>query len=51
MLIAAAQLGWQVVTLDIDDPENCLRLFRSNRDFGALVLAAILVDMALAALT
>jgi 4-hydroxybenzoate polyprenyltransferase len=51
MLIAAAQLAWQVVTLDIDDPENCLRRFRSNRDFGALVLAAILVDMALAALT
>ena len=51
MVIAAAQLGWQVVTLDIDDPENCLRRFRSNRDFGALVLAAILVDMALAALT
>jgi 4-hydroxybenzoate polyprenyltransferase len=51
MLIAAAQLGWQVVTLDIDDPENCLRRFRSNRDFGALVLAAILVDMALAALS
>src|SRR4029078_4942854 len=51
MLIAAAQLGWQVVTLDIDDPETCLRRFRSNRDFGALVLAAILVDMALAALT
>ena len=51
MLIAAAQLGWQVVTLDIDDPESCLRRFRSNRDFGALVLAAILVDMALAALT
>ncbi len=50
MLVAAAQLAWQVVTLDIDDAENCLRRFRSNRDFGALVLGAILLDMALAAL-
>jgi 4-hydroxybenzoate polyprenyltransferase len=51
MLIAGAQLAWQVATLDIDDAENCLKRFRSNRDFGALVLAAILLDMALAALT
>jgi 4-hydroxybenzoate polyprenyltransferase len=51
MLIAGAQLAWQVTTLDIDDAENCLKRFRSNRDFGALALAAILLDMALAALT
>jgi 4-hydroxybenzoate polyprenyltransferase len=50
MTAAAAQLAWQVVTLDIDDPENCLERFRSNRDFGAIVLAAILIDMALAAI-
>ena len=50
MMAAAAQLAWQVATLDIDDPENCLKRFRSNRDFGALVLAAILIDMALAAI-
>lgn len=50
MTAAAAQLAWQVVTLDIDDPDNCLERFRSNRDFGAIVLAAILMDMALAAI-
>jgi 4-hydroxybenzoate polyprenyltransferase len=50
MLAAAAQLVWQVVTLDIDDPANCLRRFRSNREFGAIVLAAILIDMGLAAI-
>jgi 4-hydroxybenzoate polyprenyltransferase len=33
------------VTLDVDDPVNCLARFRSNRDFGALVFAAILADM------
>ena len=50
MLVAGAHLAWQVVTLNIDDPENCLARFRSNRDFAALVLGAILVDMALAAI-
>jgi 4-hydroxybenzoate polyprenyltransferase len=50
MLVAAVQLAWQVKTLDIDDAENCLRRFRSNRDFGLMVFAAILIDMALAAI-
>lgn len=34
---------WQMRRLDIDDPANCLKLFRSNRDTGliaALFLAA-----------
>jgi len=48
MVAAGAHLAWQVATLNIDDPENCLKRFRSNRDFGALVLGAILIDMALA---
>ena len=50
MLAAAAQLAWQVATLDIDDAENCLTRFRSNRDFAAIVLGAILLDAALAAI-
>jgi 4-hydroxybenzoate polyprenyltransferase len=45
---AAAQLFWQVATIDIDDPENCLQRFRSNRDFGLIVFAAIVLDMVLA---
>ena len=47
---AAAQLAWQTATLNIDDPDNCLKRFRSNRDFGAIVFGAILADMALAAI-
>jgi 4-hydroxybenzoate polyprenyltransferase len=50
MVAAAAQLAWQVATLNIADPNNCLRRFRSNRDFGAIVFGAILIDMALAAI-
>ncbi len=48
MLGAGAQLFWQVATLDIDDAGNCLKRFRSNRDFGLIVLAAIVLDMVLA---
>jgi 4-hydroxybenzoate polyprenyltransferase len=50
MTAAAAQLAWQVATLNIADPDNCLRRFRSNRDFGAIVFGAILIDMALTAI-
>jgi len=50
MGLAGAQLAWQVVTLDIDDAENCLRRFRSNRDFGLTVFAAVALDMAVSAL-
>ncbi len=29
-------LTWQLKSLDIEDPEKCLKLFRSNRDAGLL---------------
>jgi 4-hydroxybenzoate polyprenyltransferase len=41
MLLAGAHMLWQVRRLDIDDPENCLRLFRSNRETGALIALAM----------
>lgn len=44
--LAGAHLAWQVMTLDVDDADNCLVRFRANRDFGALVFAALVVDMA-----
>jgi 4-hydroxybenzoate polyprenyltransferase len=48
MGLAGAHLAWQVVTLDVDDSDNCLRRFRANRDFGLLIFVAVLADMALA---
>ncbi len=30
-------MAWQLVRLNINDPSNCLKLFRSNRDAGLLV--------------
>jgi 4-hydroxybenzoate polyprenyltransferase len=44
LALAASHAVWQMTTLDIDDAERCLRLFRSNRDFGLIVLAAIVTD-------
>lgn len=38
---AALHLVWQIRTLDIDDPASCLRRFRSNRELGLMVFAAI----------
>jgi 4-hydroxybenzoate polyprenyltransferase len=40
----ALHLAWQVRTLAIDDPDNCLRLFRSNRDYGWIVFAGLIAD-------
>lgn len=48
--LAGAHLAWQVMTLDVDDADNCLVRFRANRDFGALVFAALVVDMAVNAI-
>jgi 4-hydroxybenzoate polyprenyltransferase len=35
------QLAWQATRIDIDDPADCLAMFKSNRVFGWLMLAAI----------
>ena len=43
MLLAGAHLLWQVKRLDIDDPANCLIVFRSNRETGALIALAFLL--------
>jgi len=42
-----AHLGWQLARLDIDDPDRCMILFRSNRDAG-LIVALFLAGAALA---
>jgi 4-hydroxybenzoate polyprenyltransferase len=43
LLLPAALLARQIVNLDIDNPEICLRLFKSNREVGLAVAAAILI--------
>jgi 4-hydroxybenzoate polyprenyltransferase len=37
----AGHFAWQVATLDIDDPANCLARFKANRFVGWILLAGI----------
>ena len=43
----AAHLAWQIVRLDICDPDHCLALFKSDRDAGLILFAGLLLDAAL----
>lgn len=40
----AIHLAWQVRRVDINDSALCLMLFRSNRDAGLILFAAMLID-------
>jgi 4-hydroxybenzoate polyprenyltransferase len=44
LALFAAHLAWQIIRLDISDPALCLRVFKSNRDAGLLLFAALLAD-------
>lgn len=46
LLIAGLHMAWQIVTLDIDNPDNCLERFRSNRTTGWIVFIGLLLDAA-----
>jgi 4-hydroxybenzoate polyprenyltransferase len=41
----AAQLSWQISRFRIGDPDLCLRLFKSNRDAGLILFAAMVLDV------
>jgi 4-hydroxybenzoate polyprenyltransferase len=47
LIAFAAHLVWQIVRLDIADPENCLAVFKSDRDAGLILFAGLLLDAAL----
>ncbi|WP_298984867.1 4-hydroxybenzoate octaprenyltransferase [uncultured Roseibium sp.] len=44
ILAGVIHLGWQIVTLDIDDGDQCLRLFRSNGTYGWILFAGFVID-------
>jgi 4-hydroxybenzoate polyprenyltransferase len=44
LIAFALHLAWQIARLKIDDPGLCLRIFKSNRDAGLLLFAALLAD-------
>ncbi|CAM9407312.1 unnamed protein product [Discosporangium mesarthrocarpum] len=39
---AAGHLAWQVGSADLDDPDKLFNIFKSNSQFGGIVLAAII---------
>ncbi|MAB13145.1 4-hydroxybenzoate octaprenyltransferase [Parvibaculum sp.] len=39
--LGVLHLAQQILRLDTEDPQLCLSLFRSNRDFGLIILVAI----------
>ena len=41
LALGAAQLTWQVAAVNLNDPKDCLRIFKSNRLFGWILFAAI----------
>jgi 4-hydroxybenzoate polyprenyltransferase len=45
LLAFAAQLSWQISRFRIGDPDLCLRLFKSNRDAGLILFAAMVLDV------
>jgi 4-hydroxybenzoate polyprenyltransferase len=44
LLAAAIHLGWQVATLDIGDPGNCLYRFKANHRTGMILFAGLVLD-------
>ena len=42
----AGHLAWQIIRLDISDPDLCLMLFRSDRDAGLILFAGMILDAA-----
>ena len=44
LVIGTLQLAWQVVAIDIDDAQDCLRKFRSNREYGLILFAGLVAD-------
>lgn len=45
LALAAGHFAWQTLTVRLDDAGSCLSVFRSNRDLGALVTAAVLAGV------
>ena len=43
----AVHLVWQIARLNVDDPLNCLTVFKSNRDAGLILFAGLALDAAL----
>ena len=43
-VLFGAHLGWQIERLDIENPDLCLLIFKSNRDAGLILFTALIGD-------
>jgi 4-hydroxybenzoate polyprenyltransferase len=41
LIIGAIHMLWQLKVMDINDPGQCLRLFKSNGHFGWILFAGL----------
>ena len=48
LLAFALHLAWQIARLDVEDPVNCLAVFKSNRDAGLILFAGLVLEAAAA---
>jgi len=48
LALGGVHLGWQIKAIDIDNPDDCLAKFKSNRDFGLIVFVGIVAAQVLA---
>jgi 4-hydroxybenzoate polyprenyltransferase len=48
--VGALHFAWQVANLDIDDPDSCLMVFRSNNAHGWIVFVGLAGDAILRAI-
>jgi len=46
LLAFALHLAWQIARLDVENPVNCLAVFKSNRDAGLILFAGLALDAA-----
>ena len=42
LCLGGLHLAWQILRVNIDHPMDCLSKFKSNRDFGLIILAGII---------
>ncbi len=45
LIIGCGHMIWQIRALDIEDADNCLALFKSNKIFGWIIFAGLVVDI------
>jgi 4-hydroxybenzoate polyprenyltransferase len=45
LIVAGGMFAYQIVKLDIDDAEQCLKLFKSNNRVGAIIFAGLFLSL------